>query len=150
VFSPAVILHPTDFTNCSSCALGVAADLASRFGSRLIIAHVVETLGPSNVTFGEVGKQLEPDGYRQRLWDDLRRISPPLSQGASVEYLIAEGDPSSGIVRTAEERHCDLIVMGTHGHRGLERLFLGSVAEQVVRRASCPVLTCKTSPSSTS
>jgi nucleotide-binding universal stress UspA family protein len=143
MFAPAIILHPTDFSNCSQCALEVAADLATQFRARLIVAHVVETLGPSNVTFGEVEKQLEPEGYRNRLWEELKRTSPPVGPGATVEYLLAEGDSAGSIVRIAAERHCDLIVMGTHGHRGLGRFFVGSVAEQVVRRASCPVLTCK-------
>ena len=147
MFAPKTILHPTDFSNCSKCAFGVAADLATQFQALVIVAHVVETLGPSNVTFGEVAHQLEPEGYRDRLWEELKRTAPPIGPGASVEYLLAEGDSAGAIVRIAEERHCDLIVMGTHGHRGLERFFFGSVAEQVVRRASCPVLTCKTPPS---
>jgi universal stress protein A len=56
---------------------------------------------------------------------------------------VAEGDPAEMILRVAEEVHADLIVMGTHGRTGLSRLLMGSVAEQVVRRAPCPVLTMK-------
>ena len=107
--------------------------------------HVVETLGPENVTFGEVATHLEPQSYRQRLEADLRRVKPAVPPEIQVDYLLSEGssDPARGIEQTAILQHCDLIVMGTHGHRGLSRLLLGSVAETVVRRATCPVLTIK-------
>jgi nucleotide-binding universal stress UspA family protein len=57
---------------------------------------------------------------------------------------VLDGDPAQVIVQFARERGCSLIVMGTHGRTGLERLLMGSVAEQVVRKAPCPVLTVKT------
>ena len=143
MFSPKVILLPTDFAECSGCALDIAADLATRYGARLIVLHVVETLGPENVTFGEVATQLEPEGYRRRLEADLRRVKPPVPAEIRVDYLLIDGSPAAGIERVAAENHCDLIVMGTHGHRGIGRLLMGSVAEGVVRRAACPVLTVK-------
>jgi nucleotide-binding universal stress UspA family protein len=143
MFSPKVILHPTDFSECSNYALPVAADLATKYESRIIVLHVVETMGPANVTFGEVEKQIEPQGYLDRLQRELHQVRPPVASSVSIDYQLVEGDPASGIERVALEQHCDLIVMGTHGHRGLERLFLGSVAEQVIRRASCPVLTVR-------
>ena len=57
--------------------------------------------------------------------------------------MLMEGEPGEAILRTATERHCDLIVMGTHGRTGLDRIIKGSVAEHVLRRAPCPVLTVK-------
>ena len=123
--------------------LQIAADLATKYGARLIVLHVVETLGAANVTFGEVGTQLEPEGYRDRLAKDLRSVKPPVPPSVTVDYLLEEGDPARGIERVAGQRQCDLIVMGTHGHRGLERLLMGSIAEHVVRTASCAVLTVK-------
>ncbi len=141
MFVPETILHPTDFSECSNFALQIAADLAGKYGSRIIVLHAVETLGAANATFGEVATQREPDGYWTRLWDDLHQVRPTVENGLSIDYLLVEGDPANNIVRVAAERHCGLIVMGTHGHRGLERLLMGSVAEQVVRRANCPVLT---------
>jgi len=145
MFSPKVILHPTDFSESSAAALEIAADLATKYGARLIVLHVVETLGPENVTFGEVATHLEPVSYRQRLQDDLRRVKPAVPPTIQVDYLLGEGvgDPARGIEQAAAEQHCDLIVMGTHGHRGLSRMLLGSIAETVVRRATCPVLTIK-------
>jgi nucleotide-binding universal stress UspA family protein len=143
MFSPKVILHPTDFSECSNYALPLAADLATQYRARLIVLHVVETLGPDNVTFGEVEKQLEPQGYSDRLRKELYNVHPRVNSSVTVDYLLVEGDPARGIEQVALDQHCDLIVLGTHGHRGLERLFLGSVAEQVIRNASCAVLTVK-------
>jgi nucleotide-binding universal stress UspA family protein len=143
MFSPKVILHPTDFSECSNYALPLAADLATQYRARLIVLHVVETLGPANVTFGEVEKQLEPQGYLDRLQKELHNVRPPVDSSVSVDYLLVEGDPARGIEQVVLDQHCDLIVMGTHGHRGLERLLLGSVAEQVIRRAPCAVLTAR-------
>jgi nucleotide-binding universal stress UspA family protein len=143
MFSPKIILYPTDFSECSSYALPLAADLATKYQARLIVLHVVETIGPANVTFGEVETQLEPQGYLDRLWKEIRNVRPPVDASVSVDHLLIEGDPTREIDHVARDQHCDLIVMGTHGHRGLERLFLGSVAEQVIRRAPCAVLTVR-------
>ena len=66
MFSPKVILHPTDFSDCSNYALPVAADLATNYQSQIIVLHVVETMWHDNVTFGEIEKQLEPQGYLDR------------------------------------------------------------------------------------
>ena len=143
MFLPKTILHPTDFSDYSSHALQFAGDLATKYGSRIIILHSVDTLGAASATFGEIATQREPEGYRDRLRNDLHQVHPDVGSGVSVDYLLVEGDPASAIVRIAVEQHCDLIVMGTHGHRGFERLLMGSVAEQVVRRASCGVLTVK-------
>jgi len=146
MFAPQIILHPTDFSPCSQYALSVAIDLAKLHRARLLILHVVESLGPENATFGEVGEKPQPEGYRQRLLDDLHQIRADVSDEIHVEYLLDEGNPATAIERIANEQKCDLIVMGTHGHRGLSRLMLGSVAEMVVRRATCSVLVAK-SPS---
>ena len=61
-----------------------------------------------------------------------------------MDTRVHEGDPATQIVRVAQETRCDLIVLGTHGRTGLGRLLMGSVAEQVLRKAPCPVLTVKT------
>jgi universal stress protein A len=142
MFKPRIILHPTDYSDTSASALGIAGDLARLHQATLFILHVAETLGPENVTYGEAVSQLEPAGYRQRLEEDLRRHVPSPS-GVSVQYLLAGGDPAQEIDRVAREHHCDLIVMGSHGRTGLSRLLTGSIAEQVIRTASCPVLVVK-------
>ena len=143
MFTPKVILHPTDFSECSRYAWQIAVDLAEKYQARIAVLHVVETLGPSNVTFGEVATELEPGSHLNRLREDLRRLQPSAPGGVQVDYLLVEGDPARGIERVAQEQHCDLVVMGTHGHQGLQRLLMGSVAEKVVRRIECAVLTVK-------
>ncbi|HYV39595.1 MAG TPA: universal stress protein [Gemmataceae bacterium] len=140
MFRPKVILHPTDFSQHSQIAFLQSVELAQQFGARLVVLHVVETLGPENVTFGEVATQLEPAGYQQRLLAEVRQIQPPPSANIVVEHLLAEGDPAAEIARVAREQGCGLIVMGTHGRTGLRRLVMGSVAEHVIRHAVCPVL----------
>src|SRR5438093_11093555 len=136
------ILYPTDFSESAQEALPYAVKMAQDSGACLIILYAVETLGPENVTYGEAVSLLQPAAYRERLWQDLRQIPIPEPQ-PRVEYLLLEEDPVKAILRTATERDCDLIVIGTHGRRGLRRLFAGSIAEEVVRGASCPVLVVK-------
>lgn len=142
MFQPRVILHPTDYSDCSAYAFQIAADLARKHQAQLLVLHVAETLGPENVTYGEATSQQEPKAYQQRLWDHLRQTvpSPP---GIAMQYLLAEGNAAPEIERAVKEHQVDLIVLGTHGRTGLRRLFTGSIAEQIVRLASCPVLTCK-------
>ncbi|MBI3407983.1 MAG: universal stress protein [Planctomycetes bacterium] len=143
MFRPTTILHPTDFSDYSRHAFQIALDLAKEYGASLLILHVVETLGPENLTFGEVSGQLEPEAYRERLRTDLQRVAPPAGSSVRFVHLLAEGDPTAEITRAAKEHACGLIVMGTHGRTGLRRLLMGSVAEQVIRHAESPVLTVK-------
>ena len=142
MFHPRVILHPTDFSECSRHAFDIAADLARQYEAALLVLHVAATLGPENVTYGEATSHLEPESYRQRLEEDLRR-SVPAPAGVSTQYLLAAGEPAREISRVAREHSGDLIVMGTHGSSGLSRLLMGSIAEHVIRLASCPVLVSK-------
>jgi nucleotide-binding universal stress UspA family protein len=143
MFQPHRILHPTDFSDCSNYAFDVACDLARQHRAVLLVLHVVETLGPENITYGEAVSQLQPEGYRQRLWEELNRMVPRAPEGITVRHLLTEGDAAEEIRRVADKHQCDLIVMGTHGRTGLDRLFMGSVAEQVVRLAPCPLLVVK-------
>ncbi len=136
------ILYPTDFSEPAQEALPYAIRLAQDSGACLIIVHAVETLGPENVTYGEATTLPQPAAYRARLWQDLRQIPIPDPQ-PRVEYLLREEEPVTAILRTAAERDCDLIVIGSHGRHGLRRFLEGSVAEQVVRGAACPVLVVK-------
>jgi nucleotide-binding universal stress UspA family protein len=78
----------------------------------------------------------------EKLWNDLRQ---PQAADVKVplEHQLRQGDPANEILRVAQEIPCDIIVLGMHGRTGLGRLLMGSVAEQVVRRAPCPVLTVK-------
>ncbi len=138
------ILYPTDYSDASQAAFDYAVALAHDHGACLLILHAVETLGPENVTYGEAVSQRQPESYRHRLLDDLHHIRSPDPQ-VPVEYILSEQDPVTAILRTAAERKCDLIVLGSHGRHGLRRVLEGSIAEQVVRWATCPVLVVKTS-----
>jgi universal stress protein A len=105
----------------------------------------VETLGPENVSYGEAKTQLEPEGYRRRLMEEIRQIAPPAGSSIPVEHVVVEGEAVTEIDRFALENKIDLIVMGTHGRTGLARLLTGSVTEQTLRRAPCPMLVVRLS-----
>ena len=132
------ILHPTDFSERSESAFHLACSLARDHGAQLIVLHVI----PPPVSHGEVVARQQPNGYREQMCDWLHRLQAPRS-GVEIDHRLTDGEPHAEILRVAEDDRCDLIVMGTHGRTGLPRLLMGSVAEQVVRRAPCPVLTVK-------
>jgi universal stress protein A len=137
------ILCPTDYTDLSELALRNAATLAQDYHAHLIVLHAVETLGPENLTYGEAVSRRQPDAYRQRLWDELHQHVQLAKGQFSLELVLSEDDPVQAIVHTAAEHDCDLIVLGSHGRHGFWRLLEGSVAENVMRRAHCPVLVVK-------
>ncbi len=133
------LLHPTDFSPDSMQAFEMACSLAGRYKAHIVMLHVIL---PSAAAFGE--KLPDPsqpveaqEHFRWRLqWPEPER-------GISVEHRVAEGDSAEEILRLADGLACDMIVMGTRGRSGLGRLLTGSVAEQVLRRAACPVLTVR-------
>jgi nucleotide-binding universal stress UspA family protein len=133
------ILHPTDFSERSDQAFRLACSLARDHGARVIVLHVAPP--PMATTVGGVMTP-EPGRHDEEYWDRLRRVRPD-DLGVPVEYLLAEGSPAEGVLRAARQTQCDLIVMGTHGRTGLGRALMGSVAEVVVRKAPCLVLTVK-------
>jgi universal stress protein A len=132
------ILHPTDFSEASQAAFHLACSLARDHGSRLILLHVVM---PPTVAYTEGVMLTTSDEIKEQLWDKLDEIVPDTE--LVVERHMMEGAPAEEIMRLAEETNTDLIVMGCHGRRGISRLLMGSVAEEVVRKGGCPVLTVK-------
>jgi universal stress protein A len=133
------ILFPTDFSAYGQEALRWATVLARDTGATLVIAHVEEP--PMAYGGGEMYFPSE-EGNREELKQALVKIVPPDSK-VPFEHKLLVGDPANAIVEAAEQEHADLIVIGTHGRTGLTRLLMGSVAEAVVRKAKCPVLTVK-------
>jgi nucleotide-binding universal stress UspA family protein len=135
------ILHPTDYSERSEGAFRLACSLARDYGARLVLLHVLPTplLADSGdpVACKIVREFL--DEHRQK----LDRLRPP-DLKVEVTHRLAEGDPAAEILRVAREIHCDMIIMGTHGSTGLQRLLMGSVAEGVSRAAVCPVVIVKT------
>jgi nucleotide-binding universal stress UspA family protein len=136
------ILHPTDFSERSACAFQVACALARDYGARLIVLYV----RPPDVFYGDVFPP-DPDFSRKETMAQLEALRPA-DPAVQVVRVLEDGDPAEGIVEKAREVPCDLIVMGTHGRTGVGRLLMGSVAEAVLRRAPCPVLTVKGLPKS--
>lgn len=136
------ILFPTDFSSFSDHALRHALALARRFKARLKVVHVIPRILPSGDSEYYTTPYVVTPEIRQRVDEEMRRFLAPARE-ARIDYQteVCEGDPWREIVVLAEDMPADLVVMGTHGRGGLEHLFLGSVAEKLIRRLPCPVLT---------
>ncbi len=134
------ILHPTDFSVPSGLAFRLACSLAQAHGARLHVLHVAEH--PVVVPVEGTGTGW-PVRYQQELTAKLLAIRPDDPNVPVEHQLLFAAAPGAEIVRVAQAIEADLIVMGTHGRTGLARLLMGSVAEQVVRKAPCSVLTVK-------
>ena len=137
---PRNILVPIDLDVSAAQVLGYAGALAAKLGARLHVLHVVPwpLLGaeiPIAVTETAMDDILKE---RQKAFDDL--VAAHATELPSDATTLKKGDARTVILATAEELGADLIVMGTHGRRGVPRLVLGSVAETVARTAPCPVL----------
>jgi nucleotide-binding universal stress UspA family protein len=135
------ILHPTDFSPAAAAAFEFACALARDHNASLILLHVAQQ-PVTNIAGMPVVPPSPPQINRKGLDAQLRAIAAANPQ-LRVECSLREGEPAGTIVNVARDRACDAIVMGTHGWTGLSRLLMGSVAEQVVRRATCPVVTVK-------
>jgi nucleotide-binding universal stress UspA family protein len=160
------ILVPTDFSDQAHQALRYATEEAALHHARVTLLHVLSAHGGTDVYY-VTGS---PERSAQGRYDPIaggRLAAPPPSQPTVVrrdlgeealtqlndlipenfrgtwEAEVAAGSPAESIVRLAEEKSVDLIVMGTHGRTGLQHVLLGSVAEKVVRLAPCPVMTVR-------
>jgi universal stress protein A len=134
------ILHPTDFSERSEAALHLACALARDYVARLVVLHVA-TQPP--LVYGEGMLPPDADEYLAYAKEQLDQLQVP-TDNVRAERRLETGDPATEVLRVAKQIKADLIVIGTHGRTGLNRLLMGSTAEQIVRRASCPVLTLKT------
>jgi len=139
------ILHPTDFSECADRAEAETLRLAHLVGGEVVLLHVA------------VEAPLYAEGLAKR--DTVRavfeaqakwaaetleaRAAAIRDHGFATRWLLRSGVAHVEIVRVAAELSADLIVMGTHGRSGLDRLLLGSVADRVIRAAPCPVLTVR-------
>jgi nucleotide-binding universal stress UspA family protein len=134
------ILFPTDFSPASDQALRWATALARDTGATISIVHVEEP--PLAYGGGEMYIGFDEESTRDELRKTLMHVVPT-DHNVPFEHKLLVGDPAGAIVQAAESENADMIVMGTHGRTGLTRLLMGSVAEAVIRRAKCPVLTVK-------
>jgi nucleotide-binding universal stress UspA family protein len=129
------ILYATDFSPYSNQAYFHAVALAESHGASLTILYVY----PGG--FG--APEMAGDGEDRSFWQEQLEQIRPVNEAIRTHHVLLEGDPAGEIVDYAREASIDLIVMGTHGRSGLERLLMGSVAEKVLREAPCSVLVVK-------
>lgn len=136
------ILIATDFSDHAECAIELGMELASKLGARVHLVHAydlpIPTVHPYAVTIPDPYITACRDEAARRLEETLARIR---DGGVDAESHLSVVPAASAIAETAREVGCDLIVMGTRGHRGLARMLLGSVAERTLRAAPCSVLT---------
>jgi nucleotide-binding universal stress UspA family protein len=137
------ILFPTDFSEGSAHAVPYVVDLTRHYGATLVVAHVIYDIAKASgwyvphVNIDELYRDMEANARKEcDKWfaEELRGYQ-------TVEHHVLKGVPSDEILRFADAQKIDLIVMGTHSRKGLDRIIFGSTAERVVRNAKCPVLT---------
>ncbi|MFQ5731537.1 MAG: universal stress protein [Planctomycetaceae bacterium] len=138
------ILVPTDFSKFSESALRYGCEFADRFDAELHVLHVVwNPLPPGPENWGRTLHEYDDD-IREAAGRDLQKLDvAPLSDRDRVLSSVRVGVPMPEIILYARAKDVDLIVIGTHGRTGLPHVLMGSVAEKVVRKAPCPVLTVR-------
>jgi nucleotide-binding universal stress UspA family protein len=139
------ILFPTDFSEGSAVAAPYVRDLAEKYGSNVYVLHVLYDIAKAAGWY-------VPSIDMEKFYAELRKsaegeiekfISGNLGSLGDVETVVAPGIPSEGILSFVEENGMDLVVMGTHGRSGINKVLFGSTASKVVRHAPCPVLTVR-------
>lgn len=139
------ILYPTDFSEGSLAAVPLLVDLVKKYGAKLYILHVVYDIAKTSgwyvphVSMDELYKDMEAAAKKE-----LERCCLEELRGyKDIERIVLKGIPDDEILKFAEQNQIDLIVIGTHGRKGLDRVLFGSTAAKVVRNAKCPVLTVR-------
>ena len=132
------ILVPVDFSNCSQIALQYAAAVAREFNAQLTLLHVTETTPYERAM----------PGFRREIYEEAQARLKTLARdqadcGVTPQCVVRTGRPWQQIVREAAASGADVVIVGTRGRTGLKHVFLGSVAERVVRHAPCPVLVAR-------
>jgi len=133
------ILFPTDFSSKGETALEYAASLARERNALLVIVHVQEPpaiYGEGSFYYGDP----EPDADLLR---SMLLAVKPKDPAVACHHRFVQGFPAAAILSVAKEEDVDLIVMSSHGRTGLSRILMGSVAEEVMRKAECPVMVVK-------
>lgn len=138
------ILCPVDFSQFTQDVVNYALDLAKKYGAELHIMHVV----PNMTYFTPYESFLTPENLvaiEKNIQDEVERNFTKLLKEDKVptKRVIKTGVPFVEIIDYARSESVDLIVMGTHGHTGLEHILIGNVAEKVVRKSPCPVMTIR-------
>lgn len=146
------LLVPHDYSPCADRALRLAADLARHHGARIVLAHVTH-LAPgitadALIADKETGEMIRVDRYaaKSAVRELDMRAGSLRQDGVVVEVVTATGDVFERILEIAAAEKADMIVMGTNGRTGLAQMFLGSIAEKVLRHSPIPVLTVRSAP----
>lgn len=141
------ILVPVDFSAHSEKAVRYATTLANQLGARVSLLHVVEDPFVTGAWPSEAFVPNMPELLNELIKAAETQIGALktrlAARGITVETAVITGQPARALVEQAATGACDLIVMGTHGRTGLSHALLGSVAERVVQKASCAVLTVR-------
>ncbi|MCS7229953.1 MAG: universal stress protein [Candidatus Kryptonium sp.] len=138
------ILLPTDLSPASISAFKYAKSLAEKYGASIYVLYILENIPilaihGLDLTLERVEKNMEENAKQQ-----LEKIvKENLKTKSKVQIFIRKGVVDDEILKFADEKKVDLIVMGTHGRTGIEYTLLGSITEKIVRKAKCPVLTIK-------
>ncbi len=147
--NPAIrsILVPIDFSIHSKNALKYAVPLAEKFGAALHLVYVVEpTIYPADLGFGQVVLPGVEEELREKGEGELEALMRrEIGKRVKATTAVRTGNPHQEILREADEKGVDLIVVATHGHSGVEHMLFGSTADRIVRRSKVPVLTVRPS-----
>jgi nucleotide-binding universal stress UspA family protein len=144
------ILCPVDFSECSARAYDYAHSLARHYGAKLFVQHVAV---PLDALYAGYMNHMD-HGLIQQVFDqqeanaeeNFRELARNVADGVEQDFAFERGSPAADLILLFAASHeIDLIVMGTHGRRGLDRLMMGSVVERVLRKARSPVLAVRTS-----
>lgn len=132
------ILFPTDFSETATKALNRAVALTEDFDAELFVLHVVDdSLVTTHV---DQERKIILEELRRHALEEMKKQLPPeLLENFDTIGAVKRGEPGKEIAAYAETHNCDMIVMGSHGRTGVQRVLLGSVADKVVRQAKCPV-----------
>ncbi len=137
------ILIPIDFSEHSLNALEYAKLFAGKFNAELILLNIVEpVVFTADLTMGQVIPSIESELY-QKSEEKVKELVDSLRNKFNVRGVVKIGRPHVEIIEFAKDEGVDLIIIGSHGHTGVEQLLFGSTAEKVIRKASCPVLIIK-------
>jgi universal stress protein A len=135
------ILVPIDFSECSRKALQYAVPLAQQFSASLLLVYVLPVHYYVGSEFGPLDVPVPEAELLQSSQEQLAQFAVrEIGQRVTATHRVLRGQPVHELVRAAREEQVDLILLSTHGHTGLKHVLLGSVAENVVRYAPCPVL----------
>lgn len=144
---PERILTTTDFSDCARIGLRLAGSLASSFGSELFLLSVIpekELQWLSESDFPRKPVDIIAAEQKDRLLEHFQEVLKPEERiGVHPHATVRFGDPAEEIIKASQELEVDLIIMATHGRTGLAHLLAGSVAEEVIRKSTCPVLTIR-------